>query len=105
MIQRGLTQSDGAVELDVTRGGMAPNSHQIQVTVYDNAGTVAAPVAGTLTVKLRTPGSATYESVENNVIDLTDRDNWLQNVTAVADRIEITPTGLDADARYDVVIV
>lgn len=105
-ILRGLTQADGAQVLDrLDAAGRAPATHQIQITCYNSSGTVAAPAAGTLTVKARTPGLEEYESVTDGTLDLTSRDNWLQTLDAVADSIQITPASLDAAATYDIVMV
>ncbi len=100
------TQADGQQELkfDEESETQLYGNHQIQVTVKDAQGDVALASLGTLEIKARGPKSDEPESIENGVIDLTNRDNWLTRFSANLATLYFIPTGLDANKTYNVVV-
>jgi hypothetical protein len=94
------TLADGAQVLG-NRGYEYLPHHQIQVEVS------AQPAAGTLAVEYKTPGATEYVAASGSPIDLTALNKaaaWrLDNVFIEAFRF--TPSGLDADKTYSVIVV
>lgn len=93
-------QTDGAQILGNTGSEYLPH-HQIQVEVS------AQPAAGTLAIEYKTPGATEYVPVTGSPVALTALNK------AAAYRIDnvfigsfrFTPTGLDADKTWSVIVV
>ncbi len=90
------TQADGAFEIDLTHFENLYR-HQMQVEVS------ATPSAGTLTVKVKTPGATTFQDIDAGVIDLTATLQPLE-LEARVSALEFTPAGFDADKTYSVIV-
>ena len=93
-------QTDGAQVLG-NRGFEYLPHHQIQIEVS------AQPSVGSLAVEYKTPGATEYVAATGSPIDLTAlnkatafRLDWL-----FIEAIKFTPTGLDADKTYSVIVV
>jgi hypothetical protein len=92
-------QADGAQTLGNKGFEYLPH-HQIQVEVSEQ------PSVGTLAVEYKTPGATEYVAVSGSPIDLTALNNaaafrldWV-----FIESIKFTPTGLDSDKTYSVII-
>jgi len=94
------TQADGAQTLGNKGYEYLPN-HQIQIEVS------AQPIAGTLKIEYRTPGSTEYIEASGSPVDLTALNKGaafrLDNV--FSDSFRITPASFDAAKTYSVHIV
>lgn len=89
------TQADGAQVISLGIYDSA-KLHQLQVSVS------STPIAGALTVGVKTPGSSSYAALPWT-IDLTALStNSLFQFIGFATAIQITPTGFDADKTYTV---
>ncbi len=92
-------ETDGAQVLG-NRGFEYLPFHQIQIEVS------AQPSVGTLKIEYKTPGASEYIEVSGSPVDLTALNKAaafrLDNVFVEAYRF--TPTGLDADKTYTVII-
>ena len=89
------TQADGAVSVSLGSYD-SMMLHQIHVA------TSATPVAGTLTVSIKTPGASNYIDL-SPTIDLTSPS--LFQFTGFASDIQFTPSGFDGDKTYSIIII
>jgi hypothetical protein len=93
------SQSDGAQVLGNKGFEYLPH-HQIQVEVS------AQPSVGVLAVEYKTPGATEYVAASGSPIDLTVLNKAaafrLDNLFIEA--IKFTPTGLDAEKTYSVIV-
>lgn len=100
----GRTQANGYFLIDMDQGE-AMRRHQIQITVKNSSDVAEVPSAGTLVIKVKTPGSSDFEAITNGTIDLTDRTKWLAQIQAYAAEFEFTPASLDSDKTLDVAVI
>jgi len=92
----GKKQSDGAFSVLLDNQDNM-HRHQVQVEVS------AAPVAGTLTVAVRSPEATNFVDLDGT-FDLTG-DDLLQIFGPIfAAEIRFTPSGFDADKTYNVIV-
>lgn len=92
-------QADGA-QIIGNKGYEYLPHHQIQVEVS------ATPSAGTLAIEYKTPGATEYVAVIGSPIDLTALNTaraWRLDHVFV-DAFRFTPSSLDADKTYSVII-
>jgi hypothetical protein len=93
------TQANGAQALG-NRGFEYLPHHQIQIEVS------AQPSAGTMKIEYLTPGATEYVEVSGSPVDLTALNKAaayrLDNV--FVESFRFTPTSLDADKTYNIVI-
>jgi hypothetical protein len=88
-----IEQSDGAqtFSLGVFDGRAY---HQLQVAVSET------PSAGTLTISIKSPGSAGFVDLSGTV-DLTDSSTYLISFGPIfAESIKVTPTSFDVDKTF-----
>ena len=101
---QGKTQADGAFELDVPRPDVARRV-TVQFTFYDSNGDVDDPAAGTVEIQARLGHAVEFEEMVGNVIDVTDRAQWLQTFEIAGCRkLKFTPDSVTAGATYDVYV-
>ncbi len=92
-------QTDGAQALGNKGFEYLPH-HQIQVEVS------AQPSIGSLAVEYKTPGATEYVTASGSPIDLTalNKAAAFRLDHAFIEAIKFTPTGLDADKTYSVIV-
>lgn len=72
--------------------------HTIQLWFRDANGDIGAPAAGTVTIKARAPGGPAFEALDGNLVDVTDRANWLQELKGMhIEALELTLASVTTD--------
>jgi len=102
--KQGYDAGAGPFEIPFPEHKQSGSTHTIQITMRNSAGAIAAPSAGTLTIKVKAPGGAAYEDVGSNQIDVTSRTNWIQTITQHVEALQVTPAGVDAGFTFDLAI-
>jgi hypothetical protein len=100
----GLTDGTEEVNVADTLAGHGRVLYMFQFTVRDSNGDVAAPAAGTATLKPTLSDRQPTENVASNSVDLTNRDNWMQEVTGSYHTFDVVIASLTANHTVDVTI-
>ena len=92
-------------DFEANFGKQSGTVHTLQFAVRDGNGAVTPPDAGSVTITVRTPGADTFEDIEANVFDLTNRGNWIQVLTGIhIGSMHFACADLDAGKTLDVTI-
>ena len=100
----GIAHDADPVSIEFAEHRQSGSVHTIQLTLRNAAGVIEAPAAGTVTIKVRSPGGGAFESVEGSAVDVTDRANWTQTLKQHVEALELTPGSVTADYTIGVAI-
>lgn len=103
-------QGDGVYPLNIDPSA---RFHQLQITVRDSGGDVAAPAAGQFECKVKTPGADDYVNPgatsndwgESLTFDLNDDTRWLRRVRELhASSLQVEISALTAGYTVDLTV-